>query len=131
MDKFETREETIIGSKGVYLSVGEKQRLAIARAILKDANIVVLDEASASVDPDNEHELQLAFASLMKDRTVIMIAHRLSSIRYVDEILVIEDGKIIERGKDEELMQKDSKYRYFQTLYGQANEWRVGYDSLN
>ena len=131
LDKFETREETIIGSKGVYLSVGEKQRLAIARAILKDANIVVLDEASASVDPDNEHELQLAFASLMKDRTVIMIAHRLSSIRYVDEILVIEDGKIIERGKDEELMQKDSKYRYFQTLYGQANEWRVGYDSLN
>ena len=61
----------------------------------------------------------------------MMIAHRLSSIRYVDEILVIEDGKIIERGKDEELMQKDSKYRYFQTLYGQANEWRVGYDSLN
>lgn len=125
MDKFSTKENTIIGSKGVYLSGGEKQRIAIARAILKDAGIIILDEASAAVDPDNEHELQKAFAHLMKGKTVIMIAHRLSSIRNVDEILVMEKGKIIERGTDEELMSTDTRYKELQNLYGQANQWRV------
>ena len=127
LDKFKDRENTVIGSKGVYLSGGEKQRIAIARAILKDANIVILDEASASVDPENEHELQIAFSNLMKGKTVIMVAHRLTSIRNVDEILVIEDGKIIERGNDLELMSIDSKYREFQETYGKANNWRIGY----
>ena len=125
LDKFKDRENTMIGSKGVYLSGGEKQRIGIARAILKDAKIVIMNEASAAVDPENEHELQKAFAELMKDKTVIMIAHRLTSVRNVDEILVIEDGKVIERGNDKELMAEDSRYRFFQELYAQANEWRV------
>lgn len=130
LDKFKDRENTVIGSKGVYLSGGEKQRIAIARAILKDAKIVILDEASAAVDPENEHELQIAFSNLMKDKTVIMIAHRLTSIRNVDEILVIEDGKIIERGNDLELMSIDSKYKEFQETYGKANNWRIGYEEF-
>lgn len=125
LDKFRERENTLIGSKGVYLSGGEKQRISIARAILKKSRIVILDEASAAVDPENEHELQLAFSHLMKGRTVIMIAHRLSSIRNVDEILVLEKGRIIERGSDRVLMAKDSRYRRLQELYGRANEWRV------
>lgn len=125
LDKFKDREDTLIGSKGVYLSGGEKQRIGIARAILKDASIIIMDEASAAVDPENEHELQKAFAELMKDKTVIMIAHRLTSVRNVDEILVVEDGKIIERGSDKELMETDSRYRSFQDLYAQANDWRV------
>lgn len=125
LDKFRDRENTLIGSKGVYLSGGEKQRIGIARAILKDARIVIMDEASAAVDPENEHELQKAFAELMKDKTVIMIAHRLTSIRNVDEILVIENGQVIEWGSDRELMAEDSRYKFFQDLYAQANEWRV------
>ena len=84
-----------------------------------------MDEASAAVDPENEHELQKAFSELMKDKTVIMIAHRLSSIRNVDEALVIEKGQIIERGCDRELMERDTRYRFFQELYAQANDWRV------
>eukprot|EP00828_Plagiopyla_frontata_P005095 TRINITY_DN11990_c0_g1_i5.p1 TRINITY_DN11990_c0_g1~~TRINITY_DN11990_c0_g1_i5.p1 ORF type:complete len:383 (-),score=65.78 TRINITY_DN11990_c0_g1_i5:580-1728(-) len=126
--KFPLKEQTVIGSKGVFLSGGEKQRIAIARAILKNAHIIIMDEASAAVDPENEHELQKAFANLMKGKTVIMIAHRLSSIRAVDEILVMDKGKIIERGNDQELMEKDSQYKYFQELYGKANDWRVSYE---
>lgn len=130
IDKFKTAEETVIGSKGVYLSGGEKQRIAIARAILKNTNIVIMDEASASIDPDNEFELQKAFKNLMKNKTVIMIAHRLSSIREVDEILVLDEGKIVERGSDEELMSKESKYKKLQEMYGVANEWRVGNEGV-
>lgn len=130
IDKFKDAEETVIGSKGVYLSGGEKQRIAIARAILKNANIVIMDEASASIDPDNEFELQKAFKNLMKNKTVIMIAHRLSSIREVDEILVLDEGKIVERGSDEELMSKESKYKRLQEMYGIANEWRVGNEGV-
>ncbi|MEB3012644.1 ABC transporter ATP-binding protein [Parvimonas sp. D2] len=125
LDKFETRENTVIGSKGVHLSGGEIQRIAIARAILKDAKIIILDEASAASDPENEHEIQLAFSNLMKDKTVIMIAHRLSSIRNVDEILVVDNGKIIERGTDKELMEIDGRYKFLQDLFSQANEWRI------
>lgn len=131
LDKLSDRENAVIGSKGVYLSGGEKQRIAIARAILKDANIIIMDEASAAVDPENEHELQLAFSNLMKNKTVIMIAHRLTSIRNVDEILVLENGKIIERGSDEELMSRETNYKSFQELYSKANEWRVGYDRVH
>jgi len=125
LDKFETRENTVIGSKGVHLSGGEIQRIAIARAILKDAKIIILDEASAASDPENEHEIQLAFSNLMKDKTVIMIAHRLSSIRNVDEILVVDNGKIIERGTDKELMEIGGRYKFLQDLFSQANEWRI------
>lgn len=125
LDKFSDRENTIIGSKGVYLSGGEKQRIAIARAILKDSKIIIMDEASASIDPDNEFELQKAFKNLMKDKTVIMIAHRLCTIKDVDEILVMDNGKIIERGSDKELMSRDTRYKRLQELFNSANEWRV------
>lgn len=123
--KFPEREKTVIGSKGVHLSGGEIQRVAIARAILKNADIIILDEASAAADPENEYEIQQAFSNLMKNKTVIMIAHRLSSIKNVDEILVVEDGNIAERGSDAELMQKGGKYNHLQRLYSKANEWRV------
>lgn len=125
LDKFETREKTVIGAEGVHLSGGEIQRISIARAILKDSPIIILDEASAASDPENEYEMQKAFSSLMKDKTVIMIAHRLSSIRNVDEILVVEDGRVIERGNHESLIKGESKYRYFRDIFKNANEWRV------
>lgn len=128
LDKFSEREQTQIGTKGVYLSGGEKQRIAIARAILKDAKIIIMDEASAAVDPENEYELQRAFSNLIKDKTVIMIAHRLPSIRNVDEILVMDNGEIIERGTDRELMTLDGEYKKLQSLYSKANEWRVNYE---
>lgn len=128
LDKFSEREQTQIGTKGVYLSGGEKQRIAIARAILKDAKIIIMDEASAAVDPENEYELQRAFSNLIKDKTVIMIAHRLPSIRNVDEILVMDNGEIIERGTDRELIALDGEYKKLQSLYNKANEWRVNYE---
>ncbi len=123
--KFADRENTVIGSKGVHLSGGEVQRITIARAILKNAGIIILDEASAAADPENEYELQRALSNLMKNKTVIMIAHRLSSIKNVDEILVIEEGKIIERGSHSDLMEQNSQYRKLQNEFMCANEWRV------
>ena len=125
LDKFKTRENTIIGSKGVYLSGGEIQRIAIARAILKDAKIIILDEASAASDPENEHEIQLAFSNLIKEKTVIIIAHRLSSIKNADEILVVDKGQIVERGTDTELLKNNGRYKFLQDLFSQANEWRI------
>ncbi|MDO4787669.1 MAG: ABC transporter ATP-binding protein [Johnsonella sp.] len=130
LDKLPQREHTMIGAKGVHLSGGEIQRIAIARAILKNAKIIILDEASAAADPENEYEIQRAFSNLMKEKTVIMIAHRLSSIRKVDEIIVIEEGKVLERGSDAELMAKGGKYRDFQEMFSKANDWRV-YDQQN
>ena len=130
LEKFKDRENTIIGSKGVYLSGGEKQRIAIARAILKNSNIIILDEASASIDPENEYELQRALKNLIKGKTVIMIAHRLTSIRNVDEILVVENGQIIERGSDKDLMSKDTKYKKLQEKFNSANEWRVEHEEV-
>ena len=130
LDKFPEREKTIIGSKGIYLSGGEKQRIAIARAMLKDSKIIIMDEASASIDPDNEFELQKAFKNLMKDKTVIMIAHRLSTIKDVDEILVMDNGKIIERGSDKELMSRDTRYKRLQELFNSTNEWRVSNEGV-
>ena len=123
--KFKDKENTIIGSKGIYLSGGEKQRIAIARAILKNSPIVIMDEASASIDADNEYELQKAFKNLMKDRTVIMIAHRLSSIQNVDEIIVLENGKVVERGNNDSLIEKQGIYSRLLRLYETANDWRV------
>lgn len=125
LDKFKERENTIIGSKGVHLSGGEIQRIAVARVILKNAKIVILDEASAAADPENEYELQKAFSNMMKGKTVIMIAHRLSSIKNVDEILVIENGNVLERGSHKALMDLNGKYKMLQELYSKANSWRV------
>lgn len=128
VNKLKDGADTVIGSKGVYLSGGEKQRIAIARAILKKSKIVIMDEASAGIDADNEHELQKAFKNLMEDKTVIMIAHRLTSIQYVDEILVLENGQVIERGNNKELMDKNGLYSRLLNLYKSANDWRVTND---
>lgn len=125
IDKFETREHTLIGAKGVHLSGGEIQRIAIARAILKNAPIVILDEASAASDPENEYEMQQAFSSLMKNKTVIMIAHRLTSIRNADEILVMDEGRVIERGTHEKLMTGETRYKHLQEMFVHANDWRL------
>ena len=122
------KENSIVGSKGVYLSGGEIQRIAIARAILKDADIIILDEASASTDPMCEYEILQAFKNLIENKTVIIIAHRLTTIKGVDEILVIEDGQVIERGSNEELMGDDTTYKHLQKLYAQANDWQVKND---
>lgn len=116
---------TIYGAKGTQLSGGQKQRLAVARAILKDAPIVVLDEVSAASDPINEYALLRAFQNLMKDKTVLLIAHRLTSIAHADEILVLEKGKVVERGTQSDLLSNDGPYARLYGLYRQANEWRV------
>ena len=125
LDKFPQREMTVIGAKGVYLSGGEVQRIAIARAILKNANIVIMDEASAAADPENEYELQQAFQKLMRGKTVIMIAHRLSSIQNVDQILFVQNGKVVEQGTHNELMACNGRYKNFQDVYCKANQWRL------
>lgn len=125
LDKLPQRENTVVGSKSVSISGGEKQRIAIARAILKNSNIIILDEACASSDTENEYQIQKALSKLMKNKTVIMIAHRLSSIRNVDEILVVDEGKIVERGTHDELINQDGQYRYFVNLYNKSNDWRM------
>ena len=125
LERFPEKENTLIGAKGVYLSGGEKQRIAIARAILKDAPIVILDEASASIDADQEYALQNAFKNLIQGKTVIMIAHRLSSIQGLHEILVLEEGKIVERGSGKELLQRDSRYKKLWELYQTTEDWRI------
>lgn len=125
IERFKDGIYTKIGSDGVYLSGGEQQRIAIARAMLKDAKIVVMDEAGAAIDADNEFKLQASFKKLMEAKTVVMIAHRLSSIKNVDEILVLKDGKVIERGSHDELLQKGGHYKKELTLYNTANDWRI------
>lgn len=95
-----------MGEGGVSLSGGERQRISLARAMLKDAPVIILDEATASVDPENERQLQEAFEALTRDKTVIMIAHRLSTVRKADQILVLDKGRIIQRGRHEELMEQ-------------------------
>lgn len=125
IDKFKGGYDAVIGAEGINLSGGEKQRLSIARIFLKDPKIIILDEASAAADPENEYELQIAFKELIKNRTTIMIAHRLSSIRGVDEILLIDGGKLIERGSHDKLIEEDSEYKKFVEMYNKANEWRV------
>ncbi|MFR3458674.1 MAG: ABC transporter ATP-binding protein [Bilophila wadsworthia] len=97
--------ETPVGEGGVSLSGGERQRISLARAMLKDAPVIILDEATASVDPENERQLQEAFEALTRDKTFIMIAHRLSTVRKADQILVLDKGRIIQRGRHEELME--------------------------
>ena len=125
IDKFKDGYDSIIGASGINLSGGEIQRVSIARIFLKDPKIIILDEASAAADPENEYELQQAFKTLIAGKTVIMIAHRLSSIRGVDEILVVEDGNIIERGSHDYLMENEARYKQFVNLYDEANQWRI------
>lgn len=118
--------QTKIGEGGSTLSGGEKQRISIARAILKDAPIVILDEATASVDPENERELQQAISELTKNKTLLMIAHRLNTVRGADQILVLEDGRIVQKGKHHELMQQEGLYRNFVEIRENAIGWELG-----
>lgn len=125
IEKFPDGVNTVIGSRGVYLSGGEMQRIAIARAVLKNAPIIILDEATAFADPDNEVKVQKAFAKLSEGKTVIMIAHRLSTVRNVDCIYVISDGKIVEYGNRAELIEKKGMFYKMQNDYQSSVGWKV------
>ena len=116
--------DTVLG-KGTYLSGGEKQRIAVARAILKNAPILVLDEATSFADSENEYLMQEALSELVKDKTVIMIAHRLNTIEHANQILVISDGKIAERGKHEDLIVADGIYKRLFDIYKKTNIWQM------
>ena len=116
---------TVIGTKGVYLSGGEQQRIAIARAVLKNSPVIILDEATAFADPDNEAKVQKAFSELAKGKTVIMIAHRLSTITGADCIYVVKDGQIAESGTREQLLEKDGLFAKMWNDYSSSVEWKV------
>ena len=125
IEKLPNGINTVIGTKGVYLSGGEQQRLTIARAVLKNAPVLILDEATAYADPDNEVKVQAAFSELSKGKTVIMIAHRLSTVKNADCIYVIADGKIVESGTHNELMKKNGLYAKMQNDYQSSVKWKV------
>ena len=126
LEKLPQGIDTVVGAQGVYLSGGEAQRIALARAILKDAPIVVLDEATAFADPENEALIQRAFAKLMEGKTVLMIAHRLSTVKDADNILVIEKGAVRERGTHDQLAAQGGLYARMWRDYLQAAAWKVG-----
>ncbi len=113
--------DTMVGEKGANLSVGQKQRIAIARAVLKDSPILLLDEATSALDSESEHLVQLALNRLMKGRTTIAIAHRLSTIEAADEIYVLQDGKVKEKGKHIELISMEGIYKNLYDLQIQSN----------
>ncbi len=117
--------ETVIGEGGASLSGGEKQRISIARAIMKDAPIIILDEATANVDPENETELTAAIEALTKEKTIIMIAHRLKTVRHADQIFVIDSGHIAQKGTHDELMKQDGIYRNFVEGRREAASWKI------
>lgn len=118
--------DTVIGTRGTYVSGGEAQRLSIARAMLKDAPILILDEATAFADPDNEVKVQEAFSRLSKGKTVIMVAHRLSSVTNADRICVLKDGEIVETGNHESLTKQNGIYAHMWKEYNQSIRWKVG-----
>ena len=117
--------DTLIGEGGATLSGGEKQRISIARAMLKDAPIVIFDEATANIDPENEDKLKAAIEELTKNKTIIMIAHRLSTIRNADQILVLNNGKIEQRGNHEELMKQGGLYKILISMRNKATIWKI------
>lgn len=117
--------QTVIGEGGSTLSGGERQRISIARAILKDAPIVILDEATSSVDPENEHELLKAIAELTRDKTLISIAHRMTTVRNADQIIVLSDGQIVQQGTHQTLISQDGIYRNFLSIRTQSVGWQI------
>ena len=126
LEKLPKGVDTVLGTKGVYLSGGEQQRIALARAILKDAPIVLLDEATAFADPENEHKIQMAFERLTKGKTVLMIAHRLPTIQNADDILVLEQGTAAERGAHDSLMARNGIYASMWRDYQTSVAWNIG-----
>ena len=118
--------DTIVGEGGASLSGGERQRISIAWALLKDAPIVVLDEATASIDPENEQLIQQALTELTREKTVVVIAHRLATIEHADQILVVEDGTVVQRGTHEELLAQEGVYRRFVEARAEAEGWKIG-----
>lgn len=116
---------TVIGEGGASLSGGEKQRISIARAIMKDAQIVILDEATANVDPENEKDLMDAIEALTKEKTIIMIAHRLKTVRHADQIVVVDKGRIVQRGNHDQLMKEDGIYKRFVDARKKAVSWKL------
>ena len=118
--------DTIVGEGGASLSGGERQRISIARALLKDAPIVVLDEATASIDPENEQLIQQALTELTREKTVVVIAHRLATIEHADQILVVEDGTVVQRETHEELLAQEGVYRRFVEARAEAEGWKIG-----
>ncbi|MDR0370553.1 MAG: ABC transporter ATP-binding protein/permease [Prevotellaceae bacterium] len=125
VEKLPAGYNTVIGTKGVHLSGGEKQRVAIARAIVKNAPIVVLDEATAFSEPENEYLIQKAFERLMKNKTVIMIAHRLSTVRGANQIIVIDGGRVVQSGAHEELLKQGGRYGDMWRVYMETATWRM------
>ena len=117
--------DTVCGGGGGHLSGGEKQRISIARAMLKDAPIIILDEATASVDPENEAELQAAIEALTHNKTIVMIAHRLKTVRNADQILVLDGGHIVQRGTHEELLGQPGLYARFIGERKAAADWKL------
>lgn len=130
IEKLPNGVDTVIGTKGVYLSGGEQQRIAIARVILQDAPIVLMDEATAFADPDNESKVQAAFANLAQGKTVVMIAHRLSTVRNVDRIYVIRDGTVVEQGTYQDLMAQNGLFRQMWDNYQTAAQWKVAREEV-
>ena len=125
LEKLPQGVDTVIGTKGVYLSGGEQQRIAIARVMLKNAPIIILDEATAFADPDNESRVQAAFSRLSEGKTVIMIAHRLSTVTNVDQIFVICNGQVAECGNSRELLAKDGIFSRMWKNYQTSVQWKV------
>ncbi len=117
--------DTVVGEGGGTLSGGEKQRISIARAILKDAPIIILDEATASIDPENEHLIQQALSELTRGKTIITIAHRLATVQNADQILVVDDGRIVEVGTHEELLRRNGLYKRFTDICERAEGWHI------
>ncbi len=117
--------DTVIGEGGASLSGGEKQRISIARAIMKDAPVIILDEATANVDPENEQELMAAIDVLTREKTIFMIAHRLKTVRNADRILVVDSGRIVQQGKHEELMREEGIYKRFVQSRELAAGWKL------
>ena len=115
----------MIGEGGASLSGGEKQRISIARAMLKNAPIIILDEATANVDPENEDRLQKAIEELTRNKTILMIAHRLKTVRSADQILVLADGKIVQQGTHEELIRQSGIYADFVGGRQQTESWKL------